>query len=159
MCSSQNKLLQSWCIIRNRGDIMDIKRQIINQFFYWLRTSVTSSTVVPLYIATLSTMKMWSNKRNDLSKRGTIWYCFTISVHLKTGLIRGSDLWWEWTYKRCDHSWGCNLVVFYYFNASEIWPNKKGGLWWEWFYKRGRVVSDGSGFIREGGWPLMGEAL
>ena len=74
---------------------MDIKRQIINQFFYWLRTSVTSSTVVPLYIATLSTMKMWSNKRNDLSKRGTIWYCFTISVHLKTGLIRGSDLWWE----------------------------------------------------------------
>jgi hypothetical protein len=49
---------------------MDTKRQIINQFFYWLHTSVTSSTVVPLDIATLSAMKKWSNKRNDLSKRG-----------------------------------------------------------------------------------------
>ena len=74
---------------------MDTKRQIINQFFYCLHTSVTSSTVVPLYIATLSAMKKWSNKRNDLSKRGTIWYCFTISVYLKTGLIKEGDLWWE----------------------------------------------------------------
>ena len=89
MCSSQNKLLQSLCIIRNRANIMDIKRQIINQFFYWLHTSVTSSTVVPLYIATLSAMKKLSYKRNDLSKRWTIWYCFTSGV-LMIGKCRKS---------------------------------------------------------------------
>ena len=28
------------------------------------------------------------------------------------------------------------LVVFYYLNTFEIWPDKRDGLWWEWPYKR-----------------------
>jgi hypothetical protein len=24
-----------------------------------------------------------------------------------------------------------NLIVFYYLNASEICPDKRGGVWWE----------------------------
>ena len=40
--------------------------------------------------------------------------------------------------------------------------DRGGGLLWEWLYNRGsirRVASDGSGFIRGGGWLLMGVAL
>ena len=33
-----------------------------------------------------------------------------------------------------------NLVVFYYLNVSEIWPDKRGCLWWEWPYKRGSIL-------------------
>ena len=42
----------------------------------------------------------------------------------KSGLLRG------WSLERD------NLVVFYFPNASEIWPDKRGGIWWVWSYKR-----------------------
>ena len=29
-----------------------------------------------------------------------------------------------------------------YLNASEIWPDKRGGLWWEWPYYRETTVFD-----------------
>jgi hypothetical protein len=32
------------------------------------------------------------------------------------------------------------LVIFYYLNGCEIWPNKRGGLWWEFPYKRGTIL-------------------
>ena len=44
-------------------------------------------------------------------------------MHLKSGLIRGGDLWWEWHYKNGDLWWE--------------WPDKRGDLWWEWPYKKG----------------------
>jgi hypothetical protein len=47
----------------------------------------------------------------------TIWWYFTISVYLKTGLIR-----------EMASLEGDNLVVFYYHSVSENWPDKRGGL-------------------------------
>jgi hypothetical protein len=47
----------------------------------------------------------------------TIWWYFTISVYLKTDLIRGMA-----------SLEGDNLVVFYYLSVSENWPDKRDGL-------------------------------
>ena len=33
-----------------------------------------------------------------------------------------------------------SVVVFYFFNTSESWPDEKGDLLWEWPYKRGDIV-------------------
>ena len=32
-----------------------------------------------------------------------------------------------------------NLVVYYYINESEIWPDKRGGIWWEWLFNMGQL--------------------
>jgi hypothetical protein len=45
------------------------------------------------------------------------WWYFTISVYLKTGLIRG-----------VASLEGDNLVVFYYLSVSENWPDKRDGF-------------------------------
>jgi hypothetical protein len=37
----------------------------------------------------------------------------------------------KWLLKMVDTLEGDNIVVYYYFSVSEIWPDKRGGLWWE----------------------------
>jgi hypothetical protein len=72
-----------------------------------------SSLVVFCY---LSTSEIWPDKRVGLS-RGEQFSSILLSVHQKSGLIRGV-VFLE----------GSSLVVFCYLSASEIWPDKRGGL-------------------------------
>jgi len=49
----------------------------------------------------------------------------------KSGLIK-----WVASFEKAN----LNLVVFYYPNASEIWPNKRSGLYWEGLDKKGYSI-------------------
>jgi hypothetical protein len=41
----------------------------------------------------------------------------------RSAINKKVDLKWRWPLL------GDNLVIFYYLNASKIWPDKRGGLW------------------------------
>ena len=72
-----------------------------------------SSLVVFCY---LSASEIWPDKRGGLS-RGEQFSSILLSVHLKSGLIRGVISLEE-----------SSLVVFCYLSTSEIWPVKRGSL-------------------------------
>jgi hypothetical protein len=55
--------------------------------------------------------------------------CTVSSSVIDSSLIRGMS-----------YFEGDNLLVFYYLNTSNIWPDNRGGLWWEGSYKRGTTV-------------------
>jgi len=72
-----------------------------------------SSLVVFCY---LSASEIWLGKRMVSLEESNL-VVFTISLHLKSSLIRGVVSLEE-----------SSLVVFCYLIASEIWPDKRGGL-------------------------------
>ena len=45
------------------------------------------------------------------------------------------------TIRRVASLEGEKLVVYYYLNAFESWPDKRGDLWWKWPYKKGTTVT------------------
>ena len=67
----------------------------------------------------------------------------------------------KWPKKGVSSLEGNKSVLFFYFNESEIWLNKRACFWLEWFYKRRKpvdkikhekrgLVFGLSGFIRGG---------
>ena len=91
---------------------------------------------IPSYKATPSAMKsgLIRGGGGGLSWGGNFVIHFLyiiISVHLKSGLIKRGDHWWELSYKRDDHWWELSY--------------KRGDHWWELSYKRGDLfVMQGS---------------
>ena len=51
----------------------------------------------------------------------------------------------KWPFKRLVSIERDHLVVFYFPNASEIWPDKRDGIWWVWSYKRETTAYAGGG--------------
>ena len=109
-------------------------------------------TELPSYNITPSAIKMWPYKKDGLSWGGgtVYYYCiynFTISVHLKFVLIsrvpslEGNNL--VVFYYICVHLTSGLIkgvvsleggefivILFYYFIASDIWLDKRGGFPW-----------------------------
>jgi hypothetical protein len=63
--------------------------------------------------------------------------CTVSSSVIDSSLIRGMS-----------YFEGDNLLVFYYLNTSNIWPDNRGGLWWEGSYKRGLLYCYNKDFLK-----------